>query len=138
MTDLHRPKGTTDILPPESNRWRNAHRVFDDLAERFGFDLVLTPIIEHTDVFSRGVGQDTEVVEKQMYTFSDQSGRSLTLRPEATASVVRAAIQAGGTSNFKAAYWGPMFRYERPQQGRKRQFYQGGIEYLGSASRTLM
>ena len=134
MTDLHRPKGTTDILPPESNRWRNAHRVFDDLAERFGFDLVLTPIIEHTDVFSRGVGQDTEVVEKQMYTFSDQSGRSLTLRPEATASVVRAAIQAGGTSNFKAAYWGPMFRYERPQQGRKRQFYQGGIEYLGSAS----
>ncbi|MDA2978584.1 MAG: histidine--tRNA ligase [Actinomycetota bacterium] len=134
MTDLHRPKGTTDILPPESSRWRNAHRVFDDLAERFGFDLVLTPIFEHTEVFSRGVGQDTEVVEKQMYTFSDQSGRSLTLRPEATASVVRAAIQAGGSSSFKAAYWGPMFRYERPQHGRRRQFYQGGVEYLGSAS----
>ncbi len=134
MTDLHRPKGTTDILPPESIRWRTAHRVFDDLAERFGYDLVLTPMFEHTEVFSRGVGHDTEVVEKQMYTFADQSGRSLTLRPEATASVVRAAIQAGGTQKFKGAYWGPMFRYERPQQGRKRQFYQGGVEYLGSAS----
>lgn len=134
MTDLHRPKGTTDILPPESARWRTAHRVFDDLAERFGFDLVLTPIFEHTEVFARGVGQDTEVVEKQMYTFNDQAGRSLTLRPEATASVVRAAIQAGGTAKFKGAYWGPMFRYERPQQGRRRQFYQGGIEYLGSES----
>jgi histidyl-tRNA synthetase len=134
VTDLHRPKGTTDILPPESIRWRTAHRVFDDLAERFGYDLVLTPMFEHTEVFSRGVGHDTEVVEKQMYTFADQSGRSLTLRPEATASVVRAAIQAGGTQKFKGAYWGPMFRYERPQQGRKRQFYQGGVEYLGSAS----
>lgn len=132
-TTPQRPKGTQDILAPESARWRDAHRVFDHMAERFGYDLVLTPIFEHTEVFARGVGQDTEVVEKQMYTFTDRGGRSLTLRPEATASVVRAAIQGGG-GKLKGAYWGPMFRYERPQKGRTRQFYQAGVEYLGSAS----
>lgn len=135
MTELRRPKGTYDILPPESDVWRRAHRVFDDLAERFGYPLVLTPMFEPTELFERGVGEATEVVEKQMYTFDDRGGRSITLRPEATASVVRAAIQAGLTQGiFKGAYWGPMFRYERPQQGRTRQFYQGGIEYLGSSS----
>ncbi len=131
---LVRPKGTADVLAPESDRWRMAHRIFEDLAERFGYDLVLTPIFEHTEVFARGVGQDTEVVEKQMYTFVDRGDRSVTLRPEATASVVRAAIQSGATGRFKGAYWGPMFRYERPQKGRMRQFYQGGVEYLGSDS----
>lgn len=133
MTTPHRPKGTQDILAPESARWRDAQRIFDRLAERFGYDLVLTPMFEHTEVFARGVGPDTEVVEKQMYTFTDRGGRSLTLRPEATASVVRAAIQSGG-GRLKGAYWGPMFRYERPQKGRTRQFYQAGVEYLGSAS----
>jgi histidyl-tRNA synthetase len=123
-----------DILAPESAQWRTAHRVFDTLAERFGYDLVLTPVFEHTEVFARGVGGDTEVVEKQMYTFTDRADRSLTLRPEATASVVRAAIQAGLAGRLKGAYWGPMFRYERPQKGRTRQFYQAGIEYLGSPS----
>jgi len=109
--------------------------VFDDLAERYGYGLTLTPIFEQTDLFARGVGEETEVVEKQMYTFDDQGGRSITLRPEATASVVRAAIQAGGVSTpIKGAYWGPMFRYERPQKGRTRQFYQGGVEYLGEES----
>lgn len=131
---LARPKGTLDILAPESDRWRMAHRLFDDLAERFGYDLVLTPMFEHTEVFARGVGQDTEVVEKQMYTFVDRGNRSVTLRPEATASVVRAAIQSGASGRFKGAYWGPMFRYERPQKGRMRQFYQGGVEYVGSES----
>jgi histidyl-tRNA synthetase len=92
-------------------------------------------MFEETDVFARGVGGDTEVVEKQMYTFTDKGGRSMTLRPEATASVVRAQIEAGGVpTRFKGSYWGPMFRYERPQKGRNRQFYQGGIEYLGSSS----
>ncbi len=129
------PKGTNDILPPESDWWREAHRVWDALCEQFGYGLVLTPIFEDTEVFARGVGGDTEVVEKQMYTFDDKAGRSLTLRPEQTASVVRAQIQAGGVgSRFKCAYWGPMFRYERPQKGRYRQFYQAGVEYLGSAS----
>ncbi len=134
MSTFRAPKGTIDVLPPESQRWRDAHRVFEDLAERFGYGLVLTPLFEDTDVFARGVGGDTEVVEKQMYTFADRAGRSLTLRPEATASVVRAAIQAGVRGRLKASYWGPMFRYERPQKGRYRQFYQGGVEYLGSES----
>ena len=129
------PKGTDDILPPQSAEWLMAERAFLDLAERFGYGLVLTPLFESTDLFSRGIGEDTEVVEKQMYTFEDKGGRSLTLRPEATASVVRALIQAGGVvGTFKGFYWGPMFRYERPQKGRRRQFSQAGIEYLGEAS----
>jgi histidyl-tRNA synthetase len=126
------PKGTDDILPPESAVWVEAERAFLDLAERYGYGLVLTPMFESTELFSRGIGEDTEVVEKQMYTFTDKGGRSLTLRPEATASVVRAIIQAGGViGTFKGSYWGPMFRYERPQKGRRRQFSQAGIEYLG-------
>ena len=109
-----------------------AERAFLDLAERYGYGLTLTPLFESTELFTRGVGEATEVVEKQMYTFEDKGGRSVTLRPEATASVVRAVIQAGGVVGaFKGSYWGPMFRYERPQKGRTRQFYQAGIEYLG-------
>jgi histidyl-tRNA synthetase len=129
-----RPKGTDDILPPESERWRTVLRAFDDIAERYGYGLVMTPIFEPTDLFARGVGEDTEVVEKQMYTFDDRSGRSLTLRPEATASVVRAYLQRGGTGVLKGAYAGPMFRYEQPQAGRRRQFHQVGVEYIGEAS----
>ncbi len=126
------PKGTDDVLPPDSAVWVEAERAFLDLAERYGYGLVLTPLFESTDLFSRGIGEDTEVVEKQMYTFADKGGRSVTLRPEATASVVRAVIQAGGViGTFKGSYWGPMFRYERPQKGRRRQFSQAGIEYLG-------
>ena len=129
------PKGTDDILPPASYEWVTAERVFLDLAERYGYGLVLTPLFESTELFSRGIGEATEVVEKQMYTFTDKGGRSVTLRPEGTASVVRALIQAGGVvGTFKGFYWGPMFRYERPQKGRRRQFSQAGIEYLGEAS----
>ena len=129
------PKGTDDILPPASYEWVTAERVFLDLAERYGYGLVLTPLFESTELFSRGIGEDTEVVEKQMYTFTDKGGRSVTLRPEGTASVVRALIQAGGVvGTFKGFYWGPMFRYERPQKGRRRQFSQAGVEYLGEAS----
>jgi histidyl-tRNA synthetase len=129
------PKGTNDILPPESREWIRAQRTFLDLADTFGYDTVLTPHFETTELFARGVGEDTEVVEKQMYTFTDKGGRSLTLRPEATASLVRAMIQAGGvTGTSKIAMFGPMFRYERPQAGRRRQFYQGDIEYFGELS----
>jgi histidyl-tRNA synthetase len=135
VTTYRAPKGTEDILPPDSDWWRFAHRTFEELCERYGYGLVVTPIFEDTEVFARGVGGDTEVVEKQMYTFTDKGGRSLTLRPEQTASVVRAQIQAGGVpSTFKGSYWGPMFRYERPQKGRTRQFHQAGVEYLGSES----
>ena len=129
------PKGTYDVLPPESATWVEAERVFLDLAERYGYGLVLTPVFEATELFSRGVGEDTEVVEKQMYTFTDKGGRSLTLRPEATASIVRSLIQAGGVvGTFKGCSWGPMFRYERPQKGRNRQFLQADIEYIGEAA----
>ena len=90
------PKGTDDILPPDSYEWVTAERAFLDLAERYGYGLVLTPLFESTELFSRGIGEDTEVVEKQMYTFIDKGGRSVTLRPEGTASVIRSLIQAGG------------------------------------------
>jgi histidyl-tRNA synthetase len=126
------PKGTYDVLPPDSVVWVEAERVFLDLAERYGYGHVITPLFEATELFSRGVGEDTEVVEKQMYTFTDKGGRSLTLRPEATASAVRALIQAGGVvGTFKGSCWGPMFRYERPQKGRTRQFLQADLEYIG-------
>ncbi len=128
------PKGTDDILPPASRRWRELLRVFDEMTEQWGYGLTLTPIFETTELFARGVGEETEVVEKQMYSFVDKGDRSLTLRPEATASVVRAYLQAGGQGVFKAAYAGPMFRYEQPQAGRRRQFFQVGIEYLAEPS----
>lgn len=135
MTRFRAPKGTHDVLPPESRRWARVEAAFTDLAARFGYEPAITPIFEATEVFVRSVGEETEVVQKQMYTFEDKGGRSLTLRPEATASVVRAAIQAGGVSGvLKASYWGPMFRYERPQAGRSRQFHQAGVEYFGEAA----
>jgi histidyl-tRNA synthetase len=126
------PKGTDDILPPVSGAWRSLLLSWEDWTARYGYDLVMTPIFEATEVFARGVGESTEVVEKQMYTFQDKGGRSLTLRPEGTAPVVRAFLETGATGIMKAAYSGPMFRYERPQAGRRRQFYQVGVEYLGS------
>ena len=134
MTIPRAPKGTDDILGPIARLWRRALIEWEELTARYGYDLILTPIIEPTELFSRGVGEDTEVVQKQMYTFEDRGGRSITLRPEATASVVRAYLNAGIGGLFKAAYSGPMFRYEQPQQGRRRQFYQLGVEYLGESS----
>lgn len=129
---LRAPKGTDDLLPPASHIWRELLLSWEDWAARYGYDLVQTPIFEATDVFARGVGEGTEVVEKQMYTFEDKGGRSLTLRPEGTAPVVRAFLESGADGILKGAYSGPMFRYERPQAGRRRQFYQVGVEYLGS------
>ena len=131
---IRAPKGTLDVLPPESGRWRRLLRAFDGLAARYGYGLALTPLFEATELFARGVGEETDIVEKQMYSFTDKGDRSLTLRPEATASVVRAYLQAGRTGVLKCAYSGPMFRYEQPQAGRRRQFYQVGVEYLGEPS----
>ncbi len=124
------PKGTDDVLAPESESWRAALRQWESWAERYGYPLVLIPVIESTDLFERGVGNTTEVVTKQMYTFTDQGGRSVTLRPEGTAGVVRAFLNSGHQGPWKAAYSGPFFRYERPQAGRRRQFFQVGVEYM--------
>ncbi len=129
------PKGTNDLIPPESWAWEEVVRLALDTFARAGYAPIVTPIFEHTEVFERGVGQATEVVTKQMYTFTDLGGRSLTLRPEGTAPVVRAVLEHGlhkGALPVKLSYAGPMFRQERPQKGRYRQFWQVGLEAIGS------
>lgn len=125
------PKGTDDLLSPRSQAWREALVLWEEWSARYGYALVQTPIFEATDLFERGVGDTSEVVTKQMYSFEDSGGRSITLRPEGTAGVVRAYLDSGIQGAYKGAYSGPYFRYERPQAGRRRQFYQVGIEYLG-------
>ncbi len=128
------PKGTDDIFPPVSRIWARVLRTWDDLVARYGYEQAMVPLFEPTDLFARGVGETTEVVSKQMYTFDDRSGRSLTLRPEGTAGIVRAYIQSGSPGTVKLSYSGPMFRYEQPQAGRRRQFWQTGVEYLDTTS----
>ncbi|MEA2499793.1 MAG: histidyl-tRNA synthetase, partial [Actinomycetota bacterium] len=129
------PKGTSDLLPPESLRWQAGVRLAMDTFERSGYAPIETPIFEATEVFERGVGATSEVVGKQMYTFTDRGDRSLTLRPEGTAPVMRAVLEHNldkGALPVKLCYAGPMFRQERPQKGRMRQFFQLGIEAIGS------
>ena len=129
------PKGTADMLPQTARVWERLNRVAQELFARYGYEPVYTPIFEHTEVFTRGIGEATDVVSKEMYTFEDKGGRSITLRPESTASVVRAALEHSLAANGQTAklyYAGPMFRYERPQKGRMRQFWQIGAECLGA------
>ena len=129
------PKGTNDLIPPVSERWVEVNRAALDTFARAGYAPIETPVFEHTEVFERGVGEATEVVTKQMYTFRDLGGRSLTLRPEGTAPVVRAVLEHGldrGQLPVKLSYASAMFRQERPQKGRFRQFFQVGIEAIGS------
>ncbi len=125
-----------DILPDEVGRWQALEARIHDLATRAGFREIRTPIVEHTEVFLRTVGESTDIVEKEMYTFPDRGGRSLTLRPEGTAPVMRAFLEHGGTSwpqPVKVYYIAPMFRYDRPQYGRYRQHIQFGAEIIGAA-----
>jgi histidyl-tRNA synthetase len=127
--------GTRDLLPEEISRWQLVETRARGLFARYGFQEIRTPIIEATELFARGIGGDTDIVGKEMYTFLDQSGKSITLRPEATASVVRAYAQHAmyrGAGMSKLYYIGPMFRHEKKQKGRWRQFYQIGAEVLGS------
>ncbi|WP_071395874.1 histidine--tRNA ligase [Bacillus tuaregi] len=130
------PRGTQDILPGEVEKWQLIEKKARELCERFQYREIRTPIFEHTELFTRGVGETTDVVQKEMYTFEDRGGRSLTLRPEGTASTVRSFVEHKmyGDPNqpIKLYYTGPMFRYERPQAGRFRQFVQFGVEALGS------
>ena len=127
-------KGTRDLLPPETATWSEVEAVARRVFGNYGYGEIRTPIVEHTDLFVRSVGESTDIVGKEMYTFDDRKGRSLTMRPENTASVVRAFVQHGLQSEplpVKLFYIGPQFRYERPQKGRYRQFHQIGAELIG-------
>ncbi|REG82230.1 histidine--tRNA ligase [Marinomonas pollencensis] len=129
-------RGMNDILPGQSSIWQYLENTVADVVKSYGYQQIRFPIVENTDLFKRGVGETTDIVEKEMYTFEDRNGESLTLRPEGTASCVRAADQAGLLFNQVQRLWytGPMFRYERPQKGRYRQFHQIGVEAFGMAS----
>jgi histidyl-tRNA synthetase len=133
-TKLRSVKGTRDLLPPETAVWAAVEEVARDVFDRYGYAEIRTPILEETELFVRGVGEGTDIVGKEMYTFADKKGRSLTLRPESTAAVARAFVEHGmqsWPSPVKLWYVGPHFRYERPQAGRYRQFHQIGAELLG-------
>jgi histidyl-tRNA synthetase len=122
-----------DILPDVSGTWRYLETVVRDIVQSYGYEEIRLPLLEQTELFRRSIGEVTDIVEKEMYTFDDRNGESLTLRPEATASVVRAGITNGLLHNQRQKLWttGPMFRYEKPQKGRYRQFYQFDVEALG-------
>jgi len=135
-----RPRGTQDIVPPEIDKWRFVENAFQTTFDRFGYRGIRTPVFESTDLFVRAVGEETDIISKEMYTFTDRGGRSLTLRPENTASVIRAFLEngmhrLGGIQRL--CYFGPMFRYDRPQAGRYRQFHQVGAEAIGSFNPAL-
>ena len=136
MTSLKPVRGTQDILPQESRLYRRVEETAFEVAERYGFGEITTPIFEFTDVFSRTLGDTSDIVTKEMYTFEDKGGDQITLRPEGTAGVARAFISNGMQQDLplKLFYRGPMFRYERPQKGRRRQFRQVGVEILGVAT----
>src|SRR5271168_2504966 len=130
-------KGMRDILPPSSTAWNQVETVSRELFRTYNYREIRTPILEETALFARGVGEETDIVSKEMYSFDDRDGTSLTLRPENTASVLRAYIEHRLDQNpglQKLYYIGPMFRRERPQKGRFRQFYQIGAEAIGSDS----
>jgi histidyl-tRNA synthetase len=131
------PSGTHDVLWPESTRWETLLAAFADQVERAGYGLAHTPIFEDVRVFRRGIGEDSEVVGKEMYEFEDRGGRALALRPEGTAPIVRAFIQHRPPLPWKAWYATPAFRYERPQAGRYRQHHQLGVEALGTSDPDL-
>ena len=131
------PRGTHDILPSEQPRWRHVLGEFERLCHLYGYRRIDTPVFEETDLFARTSGQGSDVVAKEMYTFEDRGDRSLTLRAEATAPIVRAYLEHGMASKgriHRLWYMGPMFRYGRPQKGRYRQFWQIGAEVIGSAA----
>ncbi|WP_243290661.1 histidine--tRNA ligase [Bacillus sp. FJAT-47783] len=135
------PRGTQDILPGEVERWQYVEQKAREICRLYQYEEIRTPIFEHTELFTRGVGDSTDIVQKEMYTFEDRKGRSITLRPEGTASTVRSFVEnkmyASPQQPVKLYYNGPMFRYERPQTGRYRQFVQFGVEALGSSDPAI-
>lgn len=135
MASLQPVRGTHDLLPDEARRARHVTETGRTLAERYGYEEAATPIFEFSEVFARTLGETSDIVTKEMYTFTDKGGDEITLRPEGTAGIARALISGGLSQNLplKFFYSGPMFRYERPQKGRLRQFHQIGVELLGVA-----
>src|SRR5690348_3053368 len=136
MPELQPARGTQDLLPETMRRHRRVSDTARDEARLYGFAEIATPVFEFTEVFARPIGEHTDIVAKEMYTFADRGGEEITLRPENTAGVVRAVLSNGLTQQtpLKFFYCGPMFRYERPQKGRFRQFHQIGLELLGAAT----
>ena len=138
MAEINRaPRGTNDCLPADSIKWQYAEKKMLETASLFGFSEIRLPVFEHTEVFTKSVGDTTDVVQKEMYTFLDKGGRSITLRPELTAGVVRSVIEHGllaGPMPLKVCYIGGCYRYEKPQAGRLREFHQFGIECFGAQS----
>lgn len=132
-------RGMNDILPTQSPLWQKLEAVLRDTVAAYGYSEIRTPIVESTDLFKRSIGEVTDIVEKEMYTFADRNGDLLTLRPEGTASTVRAGNEHGLLYNQEQRLWymGPMFRHERPQKGRYRQFNQFGVEVYGIASADI-
>ena len=133
-------RGTHDILPGEIERWQRAERVVRDICERYGYREIRTPVIEREELFAKGTGETTDIVQKEMYAFEDRGGERVTLRPEATPSMVRAFVEHALEQRLptvKIFSLGPMFRYERPQKGRYRQFHQLDVEVFGVADATL-
>lgn len=131
------PKGTQDILPEDISKWYHIENTIKEILNKYGYKEIRTPIFEHTELFIRGIGESTDIVTKEMFTFPDRKGRSLTLRPEGTAPVVRAYLENRMDRNSKVVklfYLGSMFRCEKPQAGRFRQFNQFGIEIIGTKS----
>jgi histidyl-tRNA synthetase len=140
VSGIAAPRGTHDLLPDAAPAWQWLHGVHARVAGSFGYQLVDTPIFEHTELIERGVGTGTDVIDKETYTFVDRGGRSMTLRPEGTAGVLRAVLTANLTQEIRPVrvhYAGPMFRYDRPQAGRFRQFFQVGVECVGERSPHL-
>ncbi len=132
-----RPKGTQDVVPSEAYKWHTVEKLAAETAEAYGFKEIRFPVFEHTELFTRSVGDTTDVVQKEMYTFNDKGNRSITLRPEGTAGAARASIENGLLNDAlpqKVYYIIPCFRYEKPQAGRLREFHQFGAEMYGSAS----
>jgi histidyl-tRNA synthetase len=132
-------RGMHDILPEQSPRWHKIEQAFRDVLGSYGYQEIRLPIVEKTELFKRSIGEVTDIVEKEMYTFDDRNGDSLTLRPEGTAGCLRACLEHGLLQNqvHRLWYYGPMFRHERPQKGRYRQFYQLGVETYGMAGADI-
>ncbi|MCX8026392.1 MAG: histidine--tRNA ligase [Thermodesulfovibrionales bacterium] len=140
LVKYNRLKGFCDIIPPDIHIWHTVEQIIIDKLKQYGYEEMRLPIVESTDLFYRGIGEGTDIVEKEMYTFNDRAGRSLTLRPEGTASAVRAYLENqlfNRPAPQRFFYYGPMFRYERPQKGRLRQFYQIGVEAFGIGASSL-